>query len=130
MIFVFDENRNLDIVENKEEACKIYPGRDVDAQVFVFYDEDGNYLSPHFSVPNRHIGILNFFGIFFWDKDGKYELKHNPEESKMEDPIWYMLSDYEGCKLNSNKYFQTLEQLKTYLIAKGVIVDEPISPKL
>lgn len=130
MIFVFNEEHNLDVVENKEVACSKYPGLALDSGYYVFYDEDGNYLSPHFIVPNRRIGILNFFGIFFWDKNGEYELYHDPEISKREDPIWYMLSDYEGCKLNPNKYFQTLEELKTYLRAKGVIVDKPISPKI
>lgn len=126
MIFVFHEDGKLDLVESKEEACKIYPGRDVDTEYFVFYDDDGNYLSPHFIVPNRRVPILNsYFGITFWDKDGTYELKFDPQIGSREDPIWLML--HECRQLNPNKYFETLEDVKTYLESRGVAANEPRS---
>jgi hypothetical protein len=125
MIFVFDENGNVDVVERREEACKKYPGRDVDSGCFVFYDDDGNYLRPDFTVPNKRNRLLNFFGITSLDKDGIYDLKPDPQAK--EDPMWLML--YESSRLNPNNYFRTFEEAKAHLRSKGVVVDQPPSPE-
>jgi len=118
MIFVFIEDGRLDVVGDLKEAQRKYPGIDVESGVFVFYDENGNYLQPHFIVPNKQKSI---FGLFKRYESGVFELKANSETS--EDPIWLAL--YETHGLNENRFFKTLDEVKSFFTSKGINTGRP-----
>lgn len=119
MIFVFVEDGTLDVIGDVAEAQRNYEGIDVESDAFIFYDEDGNYLKPHFIVPNKTGRLL---GLFPWVKSGIFELVPTKNtDSFREDPIWLKL--YESQQINPNPWFKTLDEVKQYLRDKGVKVE-------
>ena len=121
MLLVFLEDGTLDIVSDLAEAQRNYEGVDVESGVCAFYDETGVYLEPRFTVPNKY---GKFLWIFDWCSSGVYELIPNPRTT--EDPLWLAL--FETSSLSPNKYFKTMDEVKTYLKSKGAVVDKPTEP--
>ena len=82
VIFAFVEDGTLEIYGSAAEAIRANEGIDVEDRVVHFYDENGVYLEPRFSTPNRR-GKL--FGLIGWVQSGVYELVANPDAD--EDPF-------------------------------------------
>jgi hypothetical protein len=116
VIFAFLEDGTLQIYETAAEAIRDHEGIDVESGTVRFYDENGAYLEPRFSVPNRR---GKFFGLFGWVSSGVYELVASPRAS--EDS--FALALYETAALVPNRWFASVEQLKTELAARGVEVE-------
>jgi hypothetical protein len=116
IIFVFTDDGTLDVVENIEVAQRSYECIDVESDVFIFYDANGNYLEPRFVVPNK---TGKFLGLFKWYQSGTFQLVLNTE--KNDDPIWVKLA--ETLKVNKNKWFKSLDDVKQFLQDRGVQVD-------
>jgi len=107
MIFAFVEDGTLRVFGTAAEAVREYEAIDVESGAVRFYDEDGGVLQPRFTTPNRRV------------RSAAYELVPNPGAD--EDPI--ALALYETQSLWPNPWFQSLEQLKATLAAKGVAVE-------
>ena len=118
MIFVFVEDGTLEIVSDINEARAKYEGVDVENMVFEFYNENGVFLEPIFTKPNKYSNILWFFK---WSESGEYDLE--PSSNSLKDPFWLQL--YETSHLEKNPWFYSLDELKDKMRMKGVEVDPP-----
>ena len=113
MIFAFVEDGTLEIYATAAEAVRGHEGIDVESGTVRFYDEAGVYLEPKFRTPN---GQGKLFGLFNWVSSGVYDLVANPQSS--EDS--FALALYETATLAPNPWFNSVEQLKADLAARGV----------
>jgi hypothetical protein len=116
MIFAFVEDGTLEVHEDLVAVQREYEGVDVENEVVRFYDESGTYLEPKFIVPNRR-GRLP--GIFGWVSSGVFELVANPDAPQDS----FALALHETVSLSPNRWFATLEHLKSALARKGVTVE-------
>ena len=107
MIFVFVEDGTLEIVESLEEARKNYEGIDVESKVFEFFDENGKYLKPIFTKPNK---IKKLFWLLYTVESGDYDLEPSPSE---EHNILDALSEVQA--IEPNKWFKTVDEVKQFL---------------
>ncbi len=57
MIFIFADDRSVQIVNSLEEVKLNCEGIDVENRVFSFFDENGSTLEPRFPKPNRKVAI-------------------------------------------------------------------------
>lgn len=118
MILAFIEDGTIELHETIEDAALAYEGIDVGSEVVVFYDDSGNYLKPVFSEPNQY---GSFLGLIKWCRSGVYELKI--DNASCNEPLWMALA--ESSSIESSNNFKTIEQLKTHLAARGVLVECP-----
>lgn len=118
MIFAFNEEGTLEILEGADDARRDYEGIDVEAGMVTFYDEHGTPLAPVFSVPNRHGRIL---GLFPWSASGVFDLV--PEPAGTGDS--FALALFEAGSLKPNRWFSTIDRLKNTLRERRVKVDYP-----
>jgi hypothetical protein len=116
MIFAFLEDGTLEVHEDLIAVQRAYEGVDVENEVVRFYDESGTYLEPQFIVPNRRGKTL---GIFGWVSSGIFKLVANPQAPQDS----FALALYETATLTPNRWFATLEHLKSELAKKGVAVE-------
>lgn len=116
MIFAFGDDGGLTVYGSAAEAIRDWEGIDVESGAVHFYDQHGICLEPRFSKPNRRGKLL---GVIRWVESGAYELVPNPDANQ--DP--FALALLEAEFLNPNKWFSTLEQLKTTLSAQGLPVE-------
>lgn len=119
MVFAFEEGGTLVIHKTVEDATRAYEGIDVESGIIKFYREDGTYLWPVFSLPNRS---GRFLGIFRWVKSGVYRLE--PDSGESDDSIGVAL--HEAVVMEPNRWFQKIEQIKDALRQPGVRVDGPL----
>jgi len=68
MIFIFADDRSVQIVNSLEEVKLNCEGIDVENRVFSFFDENGSTLEPRFPKPNKKGRNL---GIFSWVESGE-----------------------------------------------------------
>lgn len=113
MIFVFEEDGTLDIVEDTSEVNKNCEGVDVEREVYTFYDSKGRYLKPHFTQPNEY---GKFLWIFNWCTSGKYELVPYTKANK--DSLELCLN--ETHHLRPNKWFKDLNEVREYFVKQGI----------
>ena len=124
MIFAFVEDGTLEICEDEAEVRRQYEGIDVESEVVHFYDEMGVYLEPRFTTPNQTRKLFGVFGVVV---SGTYELV--PNSSAQQDS--FALALYETRTLAPNRWFATIEDLKSVLSKQGVTVDfSHVEPKL
>jgi hypothetical protein len=116
MIFAFVEDGTLEVHEDLAAVQREYEGVDVENEVVRFYDESGTYLEPKFIVPNRRGRLLGMFG---WVSSGVFELVANPDA--LQDS--FALALHETVSLSPNRWFESLEHLKSELASKGVAVE-------
>jgi hypothetical protein len=93
MIFVFVEDGTLEVIEQFAEAQR-YDSLDVESGVFVFYDADGTWLQPRFSVPEG------------------FELVRSEVLGPTVDSFDVALG--EASELKPNKHFQSLEAIRRH----------------
>ena len=120
MVLAFIEHGTVELHESEETAAAAWPGLDVAAGVVSFYRDDGIYLEPIFTVPNRDVRLL---GFSMWKRSGTYHLA--PQPNAEEDPLWLALLEHPDLKPSLG--FSTTDQLKRYLVSKGVVVEKPAS---
>jgi hypothetical protein len=116
MIFAFIEDGTLEVHEDLASVQKAFEGLDVESGVVAFYDATGTYLEPYFTVPNQSRKI---FGLVLWVTSGVYTLVPNPHTD--EDP--FALALYETHTLAPNRWFTSLDHLKSELAAQGIAVE-------
>ena len=108
MIFVFVEDGSLEIVGDIDEVRKNYEGIDVESGVFQFFDENGQFLEPRFTKPNKK---GRFLGIFEWVESGEFELV--PAGKNISENIFDYLN--ETGELKPNPWFSSLDEVRRYL---------------
>jgi hypothetical protein len=113
MIFAFVEDGTLELIDSTAEAQRRYEGIDVEGETVRFYDETGTYLEPIFKTPNRTGKILNVLG---WIASGTYDLVPNPNT----DQDSFALALFETSTLAPNRWFSSIEHLKSELLSQGV----------
>jgi hypothetical protein len=118
VILIFGDDGGLMIADDLAEVRRECEGIDVLSGVFRFYDENGNALKAVFDVPVRQRRIL----WFVWSVDqGTYHLEIDATAG--EDPLWVTLC--ETSFLEPNERFASIEELKSFLRSRGVVVDRP-----
>jgi hypothetical protein len=115
MIFAFLEDGTLEVHEDLASVQREFEGVDVENEVVHFYNEQGVYLEPEFIVPNRSGKLLGLFG---WVASGVFQLIPNANAGRDS----FALALHETSSLAPNRWFGSLEQLKSELLAKGVVV--------
>src|SRR5687767_3840976 len=81
MIFAFVEDGTVEVLDGPAAAQRFEPV-DVESHVFVFYDEDGTWLQPRFTRPER----LHFFSLPM--EKGSFELERSTEPDPGIDPFF------------------------------------------
>src|SRR5688572_7322874 len=97
MVFVFAEDGTVEVIDSKELASQ-YEAGDVESGVFVFYDEDGTWLQPNFTKPNR------------------FELVRNAQPDSTIDPFDVAIK--EAVALEPNPHFKSLDEIASYVAAR------------
>ena len=116
MIFAFVEDGTLQLLESEEDARRQFECIDVESGVVHFYDESGTFLEPRFTVPNR---TGKWLGMLSWVESGTFHLVPNPDAAHDS----FALALFETTALNPNRWFSSLEELKSALSARGVDVE-------
>ena len=107
MIFIFIEDGTLEILASPEQARQKCEGIDVENGAFKFFDEDGTYLEPRFTRPNK---AQRFLGIISWVESGEFELVRVPDS---EEDIFIRLS--KTVELEPNQWFNDLDEVRRFL---------------
>ena len=108
MIFAYAEDGMFTIHADLAEVRREWEPIDVENGVVVFYDEDGIWLKPEFTTPNRR----SFFGIGI--TQGEYTLTRCNQRDAHVDPIAVALADAAGVE--PNPYFDSLDSLRRHLL--------------
>ena len=108
MVFIFNDDGTLEVVNSLEEVRRNCEGIDVENGVFRFFDENGNHLEPRFTKPNKTCQV---FGVFSLVEAGEYELIPSPIINERE----IFLSLLEASEMESNPWFKSLDGVKGYL---------------
>ncbi len=106
MIFVFLGDGTLDVIENLNVARTNYEGIDVENNEYVFFNQNGAYLKPIFTEPNKINRYL--FGVFCTIQSGVFELVEAPDECKQ---TFQALLEKQPL-LNENDFFNNLEEIR------------------
>jgi hypothetical protein len=106
MIFVVVEDGTVEVLDRPEAALQYEP-LDVESGVFLFYDEDGTWLKPRFTKPNRR----RIFGLLL--ENGSFELERTDDLDPDVDPFDVVLS--EAQVLEPNRYFATLDAVRQHV---------------
>jgi hypothetical protein len=109
MIFAFVEDGTLEVLDGPEAAQRYEP-IDVENYVFVFYDEDGTWLKPRFTRPNRR----RFFGFIL--ERGSFELERSTQPDPAVDPFSTALAEVQG--LEPNNYFTSVEAIRRHVASR------------
>ena len=120
MILAFIEDGTIALHATEAEAVRAYEGVDVESGVVTFYRDDGTWLEPVFTTPNRR---GRFLGLFPWSASGVYRLE--PRQNAAADPLWLALFEHELSQPAMG--FDTKDQLKAHLASRGATVDKPAS---
>lgn len=118
MILAFVEDGTLRLHRSEEEATAEYEGVDVESRVVMFYREDGVYLEPVFTEPNRYGRLL---GLISWSESGTYHLE--PRPGTAEYPLWLALLEHPI--LEPGLGFGSMEELRRHLKENGAAVENP-----
>lgn len=110
MIIAVIEDGTIEVVEDLAEARRNYEPIDVESDVIVFYDEDGTWLKPVFTRPNKK----QLFGLVL--EQGEYELRREIELDPGVDPFDAAIA--ETVAMEPNRFFSTLSELRAHVEAR------------
>jgi hypothetical protein len=109
MIFAVVEDGTVKVLEN-EAVAQTWEPIDVESRAAVFYAEDGTWLEPRFTRPNRY----RFLGLVL--EQGAFELVRNAAGDPTIDPIAVALDD--AVALEPNPYFRTIDEIRQHVAAR------------
>lgn len=119
MILAFLDDTSVSVLADEAEANRKHEGIDVENGSVIFYSDEGVWLEPHFTTPNRH---GKFLGLFRWSESGVYKLLPPSKEAGSQNPIGAKLAG--TTLLNANQWFKSLDELKEHLRNKGAAVND------
>jgi hypothetical protein len=108
VIFVVVEDGTVEVLDGLE-AAQEYEPFDVENEVFLFYDEDGTWLRPRFTRPNRR----RLFGLVL--EQGAFVLERSPALDAAVDPFHVAVG--EALALEPNAHFKSLVAVREYAAA-------------
>ena len=108
MIFVFDDSGMLQVLEDLEAVQRECEALDVESGAFVFYADDGTWLRPRFTTPNRH--------RFLSHASGTYVLEREPTPPPEVDSIDVALDESVG--IDPNAWFGSLDAVRAHIVSR------------
>ncbi len=105
MLFAFAEDGVVWVFEHESAAKVEFGPIDVENEVFVFYAEDGTWLKPCFTRPNKR----KLFGLVL--EQGEYEFVRGQEAEA--DSFEVALS--EARAVEPNLHFKTVEEIRRHV---------------
>jgi hypothetical protein len=112
VILAFAEDGMLAVLDDLAAAQRECEGIDVESGVYVFYAEDGTWLRPRFTQPNRRRG----FAFFQTIESGVFVLEPDASPPADIDPIDVALDEAAG--LEPNGHFATLDAVRAHVAAR------------
>jgi hypothetical protein len=109
MIFAVAEDGTVKVLEN-EAVAQTWEPIDIESRAAVFSAEDGTWLEPRFTRPNRY----RFFGLVL--EQGAFELVRNTAGDPTIDPITVALDD--AVALEPNPHFRTTDEIRQHVAAR------------
>jgi hypothetical protein len=106
MILAYGEDGMFTIHADLAEVRRQWEAIDVENNVVVFYDEDGTWLQPVFTTPNRR-------GWFGGITQGEYTLTRCNEREPQVDPIEVALGEAAGVE--PNPHFDSVESIRRHV---------------
>jgi hypothetical protein len=106
MIIAYGEDGMFTVHADLAEVRREWEPIDVENGVAVFYAEDGTWLKPEFTKPNRR-------GIFGSISQGEYTLTRCEQRDAHVDPIEVALDEAAG--IEPNPYFDSLDSIRRHL---------------
>ena len=106
MIIAYGEDGMFTVHADLAEVRREWEPIDVESGVAVFYDDDGTWLKPVFTTPNRR-------GFFGGISQGEFTLARCDERDAGVDPIDVALDEAAG--IEPNPYFDSLDALRRHL---------------
>lgn len=110
MIFAADtETGELRVFPTEEDAVGYCEGLDVEAAIWLFWDEDGNPLAPEFSVPNKR----GWFSV----ENGVYHLVQTSENhhGHLHEALDHIKT------VEANKFFNTVDDVRKHLTRRSTL---------
>ena len=105
MIIAYGEDGMFTVHADLAEVRREWEPIDVESGVAIFYDEDGTWLKPVFTTPNRR-------GIFGGLTQGEFILTRSEQLDAHADPIEVALDEAAG--IEPNPYFDSLDSLRRH----------------
>ena len=112
MIFAFAEDGMVAVLDDLAAARRECEGIDVESGVYVFYAEDGTWLRPRFTRPNRQGG----FAFFRWVESGEFVIEPDLARPPEVDAIETALDEAAG--LQPNTHFASLDAVRDFVAAR------------
>ncbi|MFN0242055.1 MAG: hypothetical protein ACKVWV_04115 [Planctomycetota bacterium] len=116
MIFAFDEGGTLTVLAGLADVRREYETLDVESEAVRFYDARGTYLEPRFDVASG-TGLARGGS----SRPARRVFELVPKPSAGQDS--FALALFETRVLHPNRWFTSLEQLKSELARRGVDVE-------
>lgn len=107
MIFAYAEDGMFTVHADEAAARRQWEPIDVENGVVVFYDEDGTWLKPEFTTPNRY----RFFGFVL--TQGHYVLARSGQVASHVDPIDIALGEAAGVE--PNPHFDSVDAIRRHI---------------
>jgi hypothetical protein len=108
MIFAFVEDGTINVLADDEAARREFEPIDVESNAVVFYAEDGTWLEPRFTEPNRR----SLFGLML--RQGRFELVPRPDAKADEvDSVQVALAG--ASHVDPNPHFDTVEAIARHI---------------
>lgn len=116
MIFAAEtETRELLVFPSEKEATGYCEGLDVEAAIWLFWDEAGNPLEPEFSVPNKR----GWFSV----ENGVYHLV--PASENHHAVLPEALENIQA--LGTDKFFESIEDVRKHLTRRSTPTPKGVS---
>jgi hypothetical protein len=109
MILAFGEDGMIEVLPDLAEAKRQWEPIDVESRAVVFYAEDGTYLEPVFTTPNK----TSLFGLVL--TQGQYDLVRSEAAPPEIDPIEIALDEAAGVE--PNPHFDSVEAVRRHVAA-------------
>ena len=106
MILASREDGRFTIHADLAAVRREWEAIDVENAVAIFYDEDGTWLKPEFTTPNRR-------GIFGGITQGEYILTRCEQREPHVDPIEVALDEAAGVE--PNPYFDSVDSIRRHV---------------
>ena len=113
MIFAFGEDGMIAVYPDHAEAKRQWEPIDVESRAVVFYAEDGTYLKPEFTTPNKH----SLFGLVL--TQGEYDLVRCAAPPPEIDPIDVALDEAAGVE--TNPHFDSVDAIRAHVRRRRAI---------
>ena len=111
MIFAVVEDGTVKVLEN-EAVAQTWEPIDVESRAAVFYAEDGTWLEPRFTRPNRY----RFFGLAL--EQGAFELGACATQQAIPESIQSLSPWMMPLNASRYPYSRTIDEIRQHVAAR------------